>query len=99
MTDFRTGVVQQQRTTAVTLMVRSSMESGAIRRIHISAGKSVTFRFAVIIAVRDLTANVVTFLQLTHSSMIHAIHTVGWRFSLVVTRWSRSTKLLYAGPR
>jgi len=22
----------------------------------------------------------------------------GWRFSLVVTRWSRSTQLLYAGP-
>jgi len=22
----------------------------------------------------------------------------GWRFALVVTRWSRSTKLRYAGP-
>ena len=22
----------------------------------------------------------------------------GWRFSLVVTRWSRSTKLFYVGP-
>ena len=26
------------------------------------------------------------------------VHTLGWRFSVAVTRWSRSTQLLYIEP-